>query len=459
MYLCSRKDNCIIMFWIILILFIIIAGGLYCFKQKGCSTETENFDVPVNQDNQPMPKPRTPLPWKYGDVLVVGVGSAARKVLSHLIDDDSTHYPILFIGNSEEEIEGVPFCNVSLLLDDIEREGKVPSRYETNIRESLSTIIGADDMIDRVLIVLGLGGQTGTSLSPVVANIARDLGKYCYVLTTTPFRFEGKIIQSNALDGIRNLSQNVSGFYCLNLACTGKDSIHSYDIVNTWMKELIGCIAYKTRGVKGSNVTNKHINVPFVVDINNSEDWLESVKAITSEPFASKTGIDLKNVPVLDVYFVLGKTHISVQTAHEMMDQLQQWCNDEIFMEVNLIFNENNGTSKLILMAERVECNYFLESVQSLYEPTEEELKRKEFYAKVRKLICNAHRKVESVLRPSDCDICPHCDIEANRLTGKIFTFYDDKGNPVLKRIRGFCHKCLINVERDIIMDDSSITN
>ena len=110
-------------------------------------------------------------------------------------------------------------------------------------------------------------------------------------------------------------------------------------------------------------------------------------------------------------------------------------------------------------MAERVECNYFLESVQSLYEPTEEELKRKEFYAKVRKLICNAHRKVESVLQPSDCDICPHCDIEANRLTGKIFTFYDDKGNPVLKRIRGFCHKCLINVERDIIMDDSSITN
>ncbi len=448
------------MFWVIVVLFILISGGWYCFKHRNSSVEAEDYVIPVNQDNQPMPKPRVPLPWKYGNVLVVGIGSAAREIISYLIYDDSTQYPLLFIGDSEEEIEGVPFCNVSLLSDDIQREGMIPARYETNIRELLTAIFVSDNRIDRVLIVSGFGGQTGTSLSPIVANVTRELGKFCYVLTTTPFKFEGKTTQNKALEGIKNLYQNVSGFYCLNLACVGKEYMHSFDMTNDWMKDLINCIAYdNTRFIKANKDTNKHICVPYVVEINNADDWLESIKAITSESFVSKSGIDLQFVPVLNVFFVLGNTQISVQTANEIIDRLQQWCKDRTFMESNFIFNDNIGTSKLILMAERVEWNHFLESVQALYEPTEEELKRKEFYTKVRKLICNAHRKVESELQPSDCDICPNCDIEANRLTGKVFTFYDAQGNLVLKRIRGFCHKCLIDVDRDIIMDDSSITN
>lgn len=309
------------------------------------------------------------LPWKYGNVLVVGIGSAAREIISYLIYDDSTQYPLFFIGDSEEEIEGVPFCNVSLLSDDIQRDGNITFRYETNIREILTAIFISDNCIDRVLIVSGFGGQTGTSLSPIVANIARELGKFCYVLTTTPFKFEGKTTQNTALEGIKNLYQNVSGFYCLNLASVGKEYMSSFGVTNVWMKDLINCIAHdNTRYIKANKVTNKHICVPYVVEINNADDWLESIKVITSESFVSISGIDLHVVPVLNVFFVLGNTQISLQSANEIMDRLQQWCKtDRTLMESNFIFNDNKGTSKLILMAERVELNHFLESVQALY--------------------------------------------------------------------------------------------
>ena len=205
------------MFWVIVVLFILIAGGWYCFKHRNSSVEAENYVIPVNQDNQPMPKPRVPLPWKYGNVLVVGIGSAAREIISYLIYDDSTQYPLLFIGNSEEEIEGVPFCNVSLLSDDIQREGMIPSRYETNIREILIAIFVSDNRIDRVLIVSGFGGQTGTSLSPIVANVTRELGKFCYVLTQRLLSLRGRLFKIELLKESRTCIRMSQAFIALIL--------------------------------------------------------------------------------------------------------------------------------------------------------------------------------------------------------------------------------------------------
>ena len=441
------------MFWVIVIVIVIVLGVLYNFRQREHSTKIESHDETVCLDDSPIGESSQPLPWINGDLLVVGIGTSTKIVLSSLINDNQTKYPILLLGDSEDEIEGVPFCNISLLPDDVQREGHVPTRYETNIKEVMTALV-VSDHIRRVLIVSVLGGLIETSLFPVVVKIAKDLQMRSYALATTPFKFERSNVQNLALNCIKSIYQDVSGFYCLNLEYTAKDAMHSFDIADAWMIDLLNCIAYDTRGLRGRTTPNQHIGVPYVLTIKDGEDWVELINNFTSEYAISKTGIDFQSTPVLKVFFVLGETSLSVQSAREIMDLFENWSEEPTFTECYFISDRVKGPSRIVLMAERVEWDAFYEGVQLLYKPTEEEIKRKEYIAKIRKIIFNAHHRDESVLKPSDCGLCPDCDHQITKLTGKVFTYYDEQGNIVLKRIRGFCHKRLVDVDRNIIMNE-----
>ncbi len=60
-----------------------------------------------------------------------------------------------------------------------------------------------------VFITAGMGGGTGTGASPVVAQIAREVGALTVGVVTKPFNFEGKKRQLSAEEGINNLKQHV----------------------------------------------------------------------------------------------------------------------------------------------------------------------------------------------------------------------------------------------------------
>ena len=60
-----------------------------------------------------------------------------------------------------------------------------------------------------VFVTCGMGGGTGTGAAPVVAKIAKDMGKLTVGIVTKPFNFEGKIRMKNALGGIEKLKECV----------------------------------------------------------------------------------------------------------------------------------------------------------------------------------------------------------------------------------------------------------
>ena len=62
---------------------------------------------------------------------------------------------------------------------------------------------------DMVFVTCGMGGGTGTGAAPVVAKIAKDMGKLTVGIVTKPFNFEGKIRMKNALGGIEKLKECV----------------------------------------------------------------------------------------------------------------------------------------------------------------------------------------------------------------------------------------------------------
>jgi len=62
---------------------------------------------------------------------------------------------------------------------------------------------------DMVFVTTGLGGGTGTSSAPVIAQTARDLGALTVAVVTKPFTFEGKVVGRIAEEGLEKLRQAV----------------------------------------------------------------------------------------------------------------------------------------------------------------------------------------------------------------------------------------------------------
>ncbi len=62
---------------------------------------------------------------------------------------------------------------------------------------------------DMVFVTAGLGGGTGTGASPIIANLARELGALVVAVVTKPFAFEGRRRRSQAEEGLASLRQVV----------------------------------------------------------------------------------------------------------------------------------------------------------------------------------------------------------------------------------------------------------
>lgn len=73
-----------------------------------------------------------------------------------------------------------------------------------------------DDGTNMVFITAGMGGGTGTGASPIIAQVAKDLGILTVGIVTIPFLFEKrkKIIQ--AFNGITELSKHVDALLVIN---------------------------------------------------------------------------------------------------------------------------------------------------------------------------------------------------------------------------------------------------
>ncbi|MFA5463856.1 MAG: cell division protein FtsZ, partial [Dysgonamonadaceae bacterium] len=76
--------------------------------------------------------------------------------------------------------------------------------------------LAGDEVIKKALegtkmlfITAGMGGGTGTGASPIVAEIAREMGILTVAIVTYPFKFEQTGKFQIAEEGIKELKQNV----------------------------------------------------------------------------------------------------------------------------------------------------------------------------------------------------------------------------------------------------------
>ena len=148
----------------------------------------------------------------FAQIRVIGVGGGGSNAVNRMIQANMMGIEFIAVNTDAQALLLTDSPHRIRIGDKLTRglgAGGNPSvgckAAEENAEELYEALKGSD----MVFITAGMGGGTGTGASPVVAQIARELGALTVGVVTKPFTFEGNKRRMAAEEGISNLKQHV----------------------------------------------------------------------------------------------------------------------------------------------------------------------------------------------------------------------------------------------------------
>lgn len=148
----------------------------------------------------------------FAQIRVIGVGGGGSNAVNRMIQANMTGIEFIAINTDAQALLLTDAPHRIRIGDKLTRglgAGGNPSVGMKAAEENAEDIYEALKGSDMVFITAGMGGGTGTGASPVVAQIAREVGALTVGVVTRPFTFEGKKRLLSAEEGINNLKQHV----------------------------------------------------------------------------------------------------------------------------------------------------------------------------------------------------------------------------------------------------------
>ncbi|MGI5838422.1 MAG: cell division protein FtsZ [bacterium] len=149
---------------------------------------------------------------QFAQIKVIGVGGGGNNAVNRMITAGlrgvefvaiNTDGQALFLSNAGYKIQIGDKLTKGL------GAGANPEIGQKAAEESRSEIQEALKGADMVFITAGMGGGTGTGATPIVAEVAKELGALTVGVVTKPFSFEGRKRMGQAEKGIANLRSKV----------------------------------------------------------------------------------------------------------------------------------------------------------------------------------------------------------------------------------------------------------
>lgn len=132
-------------------------------------------------------------------IAIFGVGGMGTAVLDLVIEqlakDDSAESKLRTIAvNRPQASLDTSRAETAMFLDapDLEGDGNVDSeKWNEVLNAHQDQVRHVVDGMEKVIVIAGLGGLTGSTVAPMVARIAKQQGAEVEALVTTPMIFEG----------------------------------------------------------------------------------------------------------------------------------------------------------------------------------------------------------------------------------------------------------------------------
>ena len=145
-------------------------------------------------------------------IKVIGIGGAGNNAVNRMIDAGIKSAQFIAVNTDLQDLtmsKAQTRIQIGDKLTHGQGAGADPEKGQKSAEESRLAISDAIKDADLVFITAGMGGGTGTGAAPVIASIAKEMGKLTVAVVTKPFKFEGTPRMTNAEIGIANLSKVV----------------------------------------------------------------------------------------------------------------------------------------------------------------------------------------------------------------------------------------------------------
>jgi len=150
---------------------------------------------------------------KFAKIKVVGVGGGGGNAINSMIANLQIRGVDFMAINTDAQALSVNEAGVKIQIGkELTKglgSGARPDIGKDAAEESIDEIRAALEGSDMVFITAGMGGGTGTGASPVIAQIAKEMGALTVGVVTKPFHFEGARRTENAEVGTKELKEKV----------------------------------------------------------------------------------------------------------------------------------------------------------------------------------------------------------------------------------------------------------
>lgn len=151
-------------------------------------------------------------PQKAARIKVIGVGGGGSNAVNRMSASSMTGVEFIVVNTDAQALQSAPIETRLQIGEKLTKglgAGSSPDIGRKAAIEDTDKILTLLEGADMVFVTAGLGGGTGTGATPIIANLAKEIGILTVGVVTKPFEFEGKVRAAQAERGLQELKEKV----------------------------------------------------------------------------------------------------------------------------------------------------------------------------------------------------------------------------------------------------------
>jgi cell division protein FtsZ len=218
----------------------------------------------------------------FAKLKVIGVGGSGGSAINRMIDCGIRGVEFIAINTDVQALHANKATKKIHIGKTVTRglgAGMNPELGKRSAEEGQNEIRDVLKDVDMVFITCGLGGGTGTGASPIIAEIARDLGALTVAVVTKPFAFEGAQRKNIAERGLSELADKVDAI----ITIPNDKLLQVIDKKTTLLDAFMVVDEVLRQGVQG---ISEIITIPALINVDFAD-----VKAVMANAGSALMGI------------------------------------------------------------------------------------------------------------------------------------------------------------------------
>ena len=288
-------------------------------------------------------------------IKVIGVGGGGCNAVNRMIESGLKGVDFI-VANTDLQVLNNSKAPIKIQIGEELTNGlgagANPQVGKEAALESKSEIQAALEGADMVFVTCGMGGGTGTGASPIIADIAQEMGALTVGIVTKPFSFEGKQRMNQAHDGLKELKEHVDTLIVIPNDRLREVIDKSTPLLESF-KEVDNVLRRGVQSISDLIAVAGLINLDFAdvrAVMEKRGNALIGIGMGVGEGRATEAALQAVSSPLLEtsisgatdaIINVTGGTNLTLYEVEEANEVIRQSANTDINTIFGAVINEN----------------------------------------------------------------------------------------------------------------------